>query len=118
MSSCGDLLLCDLAETYGIYDMYQYRPFYIGALVAGLRDDSRVKMYLSGARVSSDRIIAAYTADRIANLVWMLSKDGQDGFNPPKSMLAVLLGTDEPAHGYDTPEEFDEAMKKYEVHDG
>ena len=114
-----DLLICDLAETYGIHDMEAYPPDYIATLASGLREDSRVKMRLSGAKATTDRMVAAYAADRLANLVWMLSEDGRNGRNRPKSILAALTGETGGESGkavaYDSPEAFEAAMKKYEV---
>ena len=113
-----DLLICDLAETYGIYDMETFKPSYIGTLAEGLREDSRIKMKQAGLTITIDQMVAAYAADKIANIVWMLSDDGQKGLNQPKSMLAVLTGKAQAENSniisYDSPEEFEEAMRKYE----
>lgn len=113
-----DLLLCDMAETYGIYDIESFKPSYIGTLAEGLRDNSRIKMKLSGANISTDRMLAAYTADRLANIVWMLSEDGHNGQDRPKSILSAMLDGETKEKNdivaYGTPEEFEEAMKKYE----
>ena len=46
-----DALICDLAETYHIYDWQSYPLGLIATLAAGLRDDSRIKMRLAGCRV-------------------------------------------------------------------
>lgn len=87
--------------------MTQYKPSYCGALLAGLE------------KPTTEQILLAYIGDKLANLVWMLSEDGQKRRNQPKSMLATILNREQPQRedalvGYDTPEEFLEAMKKYE----
>ena len=113
-----DLLICDLAETYGIYDMETFKPSYIGTLAEGLREDSRIRMKQAGLTITIDQMVAAYTADKVANIVWMLSDDGMKGLNEPKSILAVLTGKTQEKNSnivsFSSPEEFKEAMKKYE----
>lgn len=113
-----DALICDLAETYGIYDYQAYKPKYIAILADGLSGDSRIKMKLSGAKITTGQFLAAYTADKLANLVWMLSTDGENNQNKPKRLLNILLGVEQPEEessfvSYSTPEEFEKAMEKY-----
>lgn len=110
-----DELICDLAETYGIYEYRAYSPLYIGTLAAGLRDDSRIKMKVSGERLSISQLLAAMTVDKLANLVWMQSKDGVKGRNKPVSVVEQLRGSaSKPSeiHGFDSPEEFQKAWQK------
>ena len=109
-----DELICDLAETYGIYKYRAYSPLYIGTLAAGLRDDSRIKMKVSGERLSISQLLAAMTVDKLANLVWMQSKDGVKGRNKPVSVVEQLRGSaSKPSeiHGFDSPEEFQKAWQ-------
>lgn len=116
VSTDEDSLICDLMEVYGIADYRSCRPSFIGTLAAGLREDSRIKMRLSGAKATTDRMIMAYCADKLANVVWMFSKDGADGVNRPVSLVKKLIG-DEPEEeewGYASIGELHEAMKKYE----
>jgi hypothetical protein len=110
-----DELICDLAETYGIYEYRAYSPLYIGTLAAGLRDDSRIKMKVSGERLSISQLLAAMTVDKLANLVWMQSKDGVKGRNKPVSVVEQLRGSvkkPKEIHGFDSPEEFQKAWQK------
>ena len=110
-----DELICDLAETYGIYEYRAHSPLYIGTLAAGLRDDSRIKMKVSGERLSISQLLAAMTVDKLANLVWMQSKDGVNGRNKPASVVEQLRGSaSKPSeiHGFDSPEEFQKAWQK------
>ena len=109
-----DELICDLAETYGIYEYRAHSPLYIGTLAAGLRDDSRIKMKVSGERLSISQLLAAMTVDKLANLVWMQSKDGVKGRNKPASVVEQLRGSaSKPSeiHGFDSPEEFQKAWQ-------
>lgn len=83
-------MICDLAETYGILD-YRALPInLIGTLVSGLRDDSRVKMALAGAKVPMEQLLLAAIADRLSALVWFNTKDGIKGRNKPKSLMEAL----------------------------
>lgn len=109
-----DELICDLAETYGIYEYRVYSPLYIGTLAAGLRDDSRIKMQMSGEKITISQLLAAMTVDKLANLVWMQSQDGVKGRNKPVSVVEQLRGSaSKPSeiHGFDSPEEFQKAWQ-------
>ena len=48
-----DALICDLAETYHIYDMRSLPLQTVATLSAGLRDDSRIKMKAGGVNTVS-----------------------------------------------------------------
>lgn len=45
---------------------------------------------LSGRRLSRNTELLAMLADKMSNLVWMLSKDGKTGSNPPQSIYRLL----------------------------
>ena len=72
-------LICDLAETYGILD-YKVLPVEtLAALSVGLRENSRIKMKLSGAKVKPDFLLLAAAVDRLSLLVWSKTKDAEKG---------------------------------------
>ena len=52
-------LICDLAETYGIYDMGSLPVTTVAILASGLRDNSRIKMKLAGMKVSNELLLSA-----------------------------------------------------------
>lgn len=85
-----DALMCDLAETYQIYDYRQLPPTKVAVFSCGLRDDSRIKMKLSGQFVPLDTLLLAGISDRLSNLVWFQTEDGQKGKNRPPSMVEML----------------------------
>lgn len=85
-----DALICDLAETYQIYDYRQLPPIRVAVFAFGLRDDSRIKMKASGQLVPIDTLLLAGISDKLSTLVWFQTKDGQKGKNRP-TMLANLL---------------------------
>lgn len=85
-----DALICDLAETYSIYD-YRRLPLKMVAVFSfGLKDDSRIKMKLNGMEVPFETMLLASAVDRLSTLVWQQTKDGMDGKNYPLSIVAML----------------------------
>ena len=89
-----DELVCDLAEAYSIYDYRQLPPSTVAVFAVGLKDDSRIKMKLSGMKVSTNTLLLAQIADAINTLVWMNSKDCRNASKRPKSLVEALTGTD------------------------
>jgi len=85
-----DALICDLAETYQIYDYKQLSPMRVAVFSCGLRDDSRIKMKESGQSFSMDTLLLAGMSDRLSTLVWFKTDDGQKGKNRPASLTDLL----------------------------
>lgn len=103
-----DAVLCDFAETYHIYDIYQLPCRYVSALAAGLRDDSRIRQKLSGLRVTPEVLALALCADAARTLVWFQTKDGRKGRNRPASVYSLFSGETEKKNirSYQSGEEF------------
>lgn len=82
-------------------------------LAAGLRDDSRIKMKMSGARVNNEIWLLASAVDRLSVLVWQQSKDGAAGRNYPELITQKLIDLDEPDEimGFDSGEDFEKAWR-------
>lgn len=106
-----DALLCDFAETYRVFDIYQLPPVLAGTLAYGLRDDSRIKMKISGIKFRLETLILARIADGVSYILWQHSKDGHEGKNLPESLLKKLIGEEDIEYGFDTPEDFETARK-------
>lgn len=87
-----DALICDLAETYHIYDYRSLPVRLIATLSAGLREDSRIKMSASGVRASYDTLLLATIADRVEAFRYGFSEDASKGVNRPISIVAAILG--------------------------
>lgn len=106
-----DLLICDMAETYHIYDMYSLDLKLLSTLASGLRDDSRIKVAMTGQNISLDMKIQATIADTLRYLLWFKTEDGAKGLNRPESILSILTGEYEKdkGEGYASPEEFEMA---------
>lgn len=113
-----DALICDLAETYQIFDYRSLPLKLVATLSAGLRDNSRIKMKASGSPVSQETILLAMIADRVEAFRYGFSEDASKGRNMPTSILSLLLGEGEktnqksPVVSFDTGEEFGKAWAK------
>jgi len=93
MIECDECaLICDLAETYQIYDYKAMPPIRVAIFAVGLRDDSRIKMKMSGQKVSLKTSLLAGISDSLNMLVWMNSVDGQKGRNRPVLITTLLSG--------------------------
>lgn len=86
-----DALICDLAETYRIYDYRSLPVLTVAAFSVGLRADSRIKMKMSGTPAEPATILLASIVDRLSVLLWRQTKDGEKGINAPKLILDGLL---------------------------
>jgi hypothetical protein len=109
-----DALICDLAETYHIFDMYSHPVELISTLAMGLRNDSRIKMKVAGMKVKPELLIMARIADNTALNLYAKTKDAQHGRNYPKSLVEALLTEKKPS---ETPKEFNsgaEFMKEWQ----
>ena len=104
-----DALLCDMAETYHIYQMEQLPAEYVATLAIGLRPDSRIKMKANGLKVSPEMLIFARIADNTAINAYAVTKDAKTGRNRPKSLLkALTTDLDDRSHAkqYDSGSDF------------
>lgn len=103
-------LVCDLAETYGIFDYRALPVKLLATLAVGLRDDSRIKMRLSGAKATRSELLMAAMVDRLSMLLWAQTEDGRNGTNRPQSILASIQGEDKkdsPVEAFDTADAFE-----------
>lgn len=99
-----DALICDLAETYNIYDYRSLPVELVATLSSGLRDDSRIKLRAVRSSVSRETIMLAAVADNLSLLRAGFSKDGKR----PYLFSEALAGEREkPVIGFKTPEEFE-----------
>lgn len=100
-------LICDFAETYGVYD-YRALPLKTAAaLAAGLSIDSRVKRKMSGAKISTETALLALLVDGVNQLIWMLASN-HDSIQRPNSIYEALTGYRNSGEvaGFDSGEDF------------
>lgn len=106
-----DALICDLAETYHIYDYRSLPVKLVATLSAGLRDDSRIKLKAAEASVGLDTVILAAIADNLALLrASMSSKNKGEPF-----LFSEAINSEkkkQKASGFKTAEEFEAALKR------
>lgn len=110
MSADRDALVCDLAETYGIFDFRALPVSLLATLAVGLRDDSRIKMRLSGAKATRSELLLAGAVDRLSMLLWAQSEDGRNGVNRPQSVFVAIQGEakpESPVQAFDTADAFE-----------
>ncbi|MCK4036856.1 DUF5361 domain-containing protein, partial [Streptococcus suis] len=88
-----DALICDLAETYGIYDYRQLPITQVAVFACGLSEKSRIKKILSGQKEDLDTLLLAGIYDTVRLLFWAKTKDGQAGRNRPNSVAQALEGS-------------------------
>lgn len=102
-------LICDLAETYGIWDYKALPVETLAMLSVGLRENSRIKMKISGVSVQPDFLLLAAVVDRLSMLVWAKTKDAQKGRNKPRSIVGILDGKTKESNiaAFDTAEEWE-----------
>lgn len=105
-------LICDLAETYHIYDYRQLPPITVAIFCIGLRDDSRIKMKLSGANVPPNILLLSGIVDRLSLLLWAKTKDGLKGINKPKSILDELYKKESDVSAFVSGKEFEEERQR------
>lgn len=103
-----DALVCDLAETYHIYDWRALPLRTAATLASGLGVTSRIKTKMGGLSVPLDLLIEAGIQDRLSLLVWAKTKDAQHGRNRPAMLTDELLDCkDEDSLSFASGEDFE-----------
>ena len=109
-------LICDLAETYHIYD-YRSLPLHLVATFSvGLRENSRIKKIMAGMKYDFETLLLAAIVDGINLSNWSMSENARNGGKKPESIVNRLLGI-EPTNNrnemiFDSAEEYEEMRKK------
>jgi putative uncharacterized protein 48 len=111
-----DALICDLAETYGIFDYRQLPVDQVAVFAFGLRDDSRIKLAMTNSNVPFETFLLAGVLDRLSALVWFKTTDGQKGINKPLMVAEELTGKTKAKESkemiFDSGEDFEEYRQK------
>lgn len=112
-----DALICDLAETYNIYDYKQLPLLKVAVFSYGLRDDSRIKKLMSDQIVSLDTLLLSLMVDKLSLSLWLQTKDGQKGINQPKSIASQFIHREEKEEDreylvFQSGEEFERCYKE------
>ena len=108
------MLICDLAETYGIFDYKAMKPSLIAILAVGLPDSSRIRRKYSGMNLTIDQMLLALIEDSLNGLIWGLG--GRKKSKKPPSIFEKLLEKDkknkDELMSFRTPEEYEAFMAK------
>lgn len=107
-----EALICDFAETYHIYDYKRLPLTTVAALAVGLRDNSRIKMALTGAQASTEIMLLSAVVDRLSLLVWFQTKDAEKGRNRPRSIIDALIPKETETLTYESGEDFIKAREQ------
>lgn len=109
-----DALICDFAEYYHIYNIFDYPADYIATLAIGLRDNSRIKLKLLGLRVDINMLLLAHIADNTAINYYAKTKDAKSGKNKPISFVNLFTKTEteaKEAKKFDSGADFDKEWR-------
>ncbi len=106
-----DALICDLAETYHIFDYRSLPVQLVATLSAGLREDSRIKLRMADAPANLDTIILAAIAD---NLALLRAGFGKDKNAKPFLFTEAIYGETKKkkVKGFRTAADFEAALKR------
>ena len=81
------LLICDMAETYGIYDYKRLPARTAAMLAAGLRENSRIRQKMEGVPAEINTILLASITDRLGLILSALA-----GADTPESVVDSIYG--------------------------
>lgn len=88
-------MICDLAETYHLFDYRKYKPSLIAVLVSGLKEDSRLNHAINGGFSISSNTLLSIIADYCSLIWWSRTDDGLNNRNRPKSITQKSLNVHE-----------------------
>lgn len=109
-----DALVCDLAETYHLFDYRQLPLTKVAVFALGLRDDSRIKMRMSRSKINLEQMLLASISDKLAFILWSKTEDGQRNRNRPQSILDILVNEEKESNvlAFNSGDDFMEARRK------
>ena len=83
-------LICDLAETYHVFDYRSLPVKLVATFSVGLRENSRIKMKMAGMKYEFKTLLLASILDGVNIGNWMRSDKNRS--DKPESMVNRLLG--------------------------
>lgn len=108
-----DLMICDLAETYGILDYHQLKPDILAVLVMGLPQDSRIMRKITKAKLGYLDSVLALIFDALQVIAY--NQGHKKGSKRPESLYKKLT-TEEKKDEYMTfssPESYERWRKEH-----
>lgn len=85
-----DALTCDMAETYGVFDIRGLPVGLLATLACGLRENSRIKMRMAGVSVETRDLLLAHAVDALNLIFWSKTKGAQTSSNRPRSFVGMM----------------------------
>lgn len=106
-------VICDLAETYNIYDYKRVPGRLLGILCAGLGESSRIGQKVNGVRGTVTEVLLAQVLDGVRWLCWAKTEDAKKGKNQPKSIASdFFVSEDKDKTKTMTVDDFEKIRKK------
>ncbi len=91
VAACEDELICDMAETYHVFNWRELPLRLAATLAIGLDAGSRTKRKLAGDAPRLETMLLAAILDQLQILRWYQTEDGHKGKNPPELMAEKLM---------------------------
>lgn len=113
LNDSEDLMICDLAETYGILDYKQIKPNILAVLVIGLPKDSRIMRKVSNAKLGYKDSVLALIFDALQVIAY--NQGHKKGAKRPESLYKRLTAEDKKDEymTFTSPEEFERWRKEH-----
>lgn len=108
-------MVCDLAQTYHIYDWQTVPLHTLAVLVSGLPPESRTMRHFSKQKYSTEELILMRIFDSVNFIAWAQTKDAQRGANRPESLYDMATKPrkdDKKPKAFATAADFEAALKK------
>lgn len=106
-----EALICDLAETYKIYEFDKFSLNKIAIFAKGLREDSRIRMKMSQSKFNVKESLLAGILDRLTLILYSKTKDAEKGKNYPKLLLDEAEKKED-LQGFMSSEDFEKMRRK------
>ena len=113
LSTDKDMFFCDMWETYQVKDYKALPVETLAVLASGLREDSRIRMKMSGMAYVPLELLAAKCTDSLAYILHVLSADNH--MTPPKRVMDYIIHpTEKPREtaGFRSGTDFEAARRK------
>ena len=106
-----EALICDLAETYNIYEFEKFSLSKIAIFAKGLRENSRIRMKMSQSKFNVKESLLAGILDRLTLILYSKTKDAEKGKNYPKLLLDEVEKKED-LQGFMSSEDFEKMRKR------
>lgn len=106
-----EALICDLAETYGIYEFEELPLRKIAIFAKGLRKNSRIRMKMSQSKFNVKESLLAGILDRLTLILYSKTKDAEKGKNYPKLLLDEAEKKED-LQGFTSSEDFEKMRER------